>query len=94
MTTATPLAPTTTGTDTDLELILSSWDTPHCESEHRAGNTSCSHTPVARGGSCIRNEPFKVCQKWVDFVTPLRAPGKVCNQCRRPTADCFRILPL
>ena len=79
--------------DTRLLEILLGAEPPKCESRHRAIR-ECSIEVVARVRYLCDTRHPMVCAETVAYVADCHALDTICDDCDRPTRECWRVIPI
>lgn len=81
-----------------FDLLQALYDAPvaQCESGHNGlENALCSGDAVARiSRGCLPGETRLVCARQVVFMARcMTDPAYICQDCNRPTIDCWTVIP-
>lgn len=79
------------GTLSEVELLESWWDEPHCEDLHYPWVPKCSHVPVALfSAECLNGRPIRVCANLAEYARAYIADHELCT-CGALCRDCWRL---
>lgn len=79
----------------DLEALFDALAPCDWGRGHEHTETDCAGVAVVLArAACAPAHPYRVCSVGADWFAAVIAAGLPCNACKRPTAECWRVVPI